>query len=96
MSTIPLIIASLVVAIPICVLIVLLYKIAQHFDGVQHMWFAVASMTLRLELDQCDYECPNWLKDIEYDIEDDDDDETELPPPTGLKLVKLEKDKNGE
>lgn len=86
----PLIIASLVMAIPLCVLIVVIWKIANHFDGVANMYFAVTTMRLRLELDECGYEIPDWLKI------DDDDEALEMPPPTDLKLIKLEKNKKEE
>jgi hypothetical protein len=81
-------IGSILVSVSVLVLAGVLFSVGRHFDGVANMFFAVTTMQLRLELDECGYECPNWLK-----IMDDDDEPLEMPPPTDLKLVKLEKDK---
>ena len=68
-----------------------MYKTADHFDGVANMFFAVSTMQLRVELDELGYECPEWLK-----IMDDEEQPLDMPQPTELRLVKLEKDKQGE
>jgi hypothetical protein len=84
-------IGSSIVAIAVLILAAVLYNLGKHFDGVANMFFAVTTMQLRLELDECGYEVPSWLK-----IMDDEEQPLEMPPPTELRLVKLEKDKKEE
>lgn len=88
-------IGSILVSTSVLILAVIIGAVGKYFDGVVHMFFAVTTMSLRLELDQGGYECPDWLKNMEDDIEDDDET-LEMTPPTDLKLVKLEKDKKEE
>lgn len=84
-------IGSILVSASIFFLAVVIGAVGRHFDGVANMFFAVTTMQLRLELDACEYECPDWLK-----IMDDDEEPLDMPPPTALKLVKLSKDKKEE
>lgn len=80
-------IGSILVSVSIIILGCVIDRMGRHFDGIANMFFAVTTMQLRLELDECGYECPEWLKTM-----DDDDEPLDLPPPTELKLVKLAKD----
>jgi hypothetical protein len=84
-------IGSSLVAISILILAAVIGGVGRHLDGVAHMFFAVSTMQLQIQLDECGYECPDWLKAI-----DDDEEPLDMPPPTDLKLVKLAKDKKGE
>jgi hypothetical protein len=79
------------VAISILILAAVIGGVGRHFDGIANMFFAVSTMQLQLQLDECGYEVPDWLK-----IMDDDEEPLDMPPPTDLKLVKLAKDKKGE
>ena len=81
-------IGSSLIALSICILAAVIGGLGRHFDGVANMFFAIATMQLRLELDECGYECPDWLK-----IMDDEEEPLDSTPPTDLRLVKLAKDK---
>ena len=84
-------IGSILVSASVLILAVVIGAVGKHFDDIANMFFAVTTMQLRLELDECGYEVPDWLK-----MDDDDDEPLEMPPPTDLKLVKLAKDKKEE
>jgi hypothetical protein len=81
-------IGSILVSLSILILAAVIGGMSKHFDGVANMFFAVKTMQLRLELDECGYECPDWLK-----IMDEEEEPLDVPPPTDLRLVKLAKDK---
>lgn len=82
------IIGSILVSVSILILALVIYKAADHFDGVANLFFAIATMQLRLELDECGYEVPSWLK-----VMDEEEEPLAVSPPTDLRLVKLAKDK---
>jgi hypothetical protein len=81
-------IGSILVSISIGTLAAVIGGLGKHFDGVANMFFAVATMQLRVELDELGYEVPDWLK-----IMDDEEEPLDVGPPTELRLVKLAKDK---
>lgn len=90
-TPIAIIIGSIIVAISIISVGVLFSKVADHFDGVANLFFAVQITQLRIEIDELGYECPEWIR-----VLDDEDQPLDMPPPTELRLVKLEKDKKEE
>lgn len=81
-------IGSSLVAVSILILAAVIGGLGRHFDGVANMFFAVATMQLQLQLDECGYECPDWLR-----VMDDEEEPLDVGPPTQLRLVKLAKDK---
>lgn len=91
MTAIAIILGSIIVSVWLCVLIVVIHRTADHFSGVANLFFAVQITQLRLELDDAGYECPEWIK-----VLDEEEQPLDMPPPTKLRLVKIEKDKQEE
>ena len=81
-------IGSGLVGMCILVLAAVIGSLGKHFDGIASMFFAVSTMQLRVELDELEYECPKWLKNMDYEEEP-----LNAGPPTALRLVKTSKDK---
>ena len=88
MIALSIILGSTIVSISLCMLIVVINKTANHASGVANLFFAVHITQLRLELDELGYECPEWIK-----VLDEEEQPLDVPPPTELRLVKIEKDK---
>ncbi|KKN46607.1 hypothetical protein LCGC14_0671120 [marine sediment metagenome] len=91
MTALAIIIGSSIVAISLCMLVVVISKTADHASDVANLFFAVQITQLRRELDELGYECPEWIK-----VLDEEELPLDMPPPTKLRLVKIEKDKQEE
>ena len=85
------VLSAIIVAMSILILAVVINTLGKHFDGIAQMFFAIQAMQLRVELEELEWEVPEWLKSMW-----DEDEPLPMEPPTELKLVKTSKDKQEE
>lgn len=91
MTAIAIILGSIIIAISLCALVVVISKTADNASRVANLFFAVHITQLRLEMDELGYECPEWIK-----VLDEEEQPLDIPPPTELRLLKIDKDKKEE